>query len=227
MFRDRPLIPLLVLLRSCSSCSSSSPGPEIISAGWVGDHAPGGRSRSRILAGCQTLDDADRRHRPVRRRPSPRCPGSSSRRSSAARGSRSRIVVALRHRRAGRRRHRHRRRRLPRPPADHDPGHGPGRASGWPTCGSWSWSRPAPACRPILRTLGSASALGILPNSLLVFIPLAVFILVGCSGGRATAGCSTRSATTRSPRGCPVPGRGRCWSSCTSSRRSSPPSPGS
>ena len=46
-------------------------------------------------------------------------------------------------------------------------------------------------------------------------------------GGPATAGCSMRSATTRSRRACRAPGRGRSWSCCTSSRRCWPRSPGS
>ena len=44
---------------------------------------------------------------------------------------------------------------------------------------------------------------------------------------RDTAGCSTRSATTRSRLASPAHARGRSSSSCTSSRRSSPASPGS
>ena len=76
---------------------------------------------------------------------------------------------------------------------------------------------------PELRTLGSGQFLEVLPNSLVVFIPVAALILLACEGP-ATGDSSMRSATTPSPRGFPAPARGRCSSSCTSSRRSSPPS---
>ena len=72
--------------------------------------------------------------------------------------------------------------------------------------------------------LGQGLDLGGLPNSLIVFIPIAALILFGLDPP-ATGGCSSPSGTTRSPRGLRVLGSGRSWSLCTSSRHSSPPSP--
>ena len=79
---------------------------------------------------------------------------------SAARGSAVGIVVALVGRRARRARHRHRRRRLPRPPADHDPGHEPGRPRLGERLAAARWSRPASGVPPELRTLGRGTLLG-------------------------------------------------------------------
>ena len=73
-----------------------------------------------------------------------------------------------------------------------------------------------------LRTLGSGPSLEVLPYSLVVFVPVAAADPGGPPANAATAGCSTPSATTRSPRACRAPAPGRSWSSCTSSRRSLP-----
>ncbi len=62
----------------------------------------------------------------------------------------------------------------------------------------------SPARRPRAHRAGSASehdARPFLPNSLLVFIPIAALIISACAGA-ATAGCCSRSATTRSRRAC-------------------------
>ncbi len=56
--------------------------------------------------------------------------------------------------------------------------------------------------------LGDRS-LDVIPNSLVVFVPVAAVHPPRASGGPATGGCSSPSATTRSPRGCRAPARGR------------------
>ena len=72
---------------------------------------------------------------------------------------------------------------------------------------------------------GQGLDLGFLPNSLLVFVPIAAAIILGLRT-RASAGCCSRSATTRSPRGSPAPASGRCSSPCISCRPCSRRSPG-
>ena len=60
----------------------------------------------------------------------------------------------------------------------------------------------------VLRTVGSGTILDIVPNSLLVFVPVMLLILLGL---RRTGfgGCSTPSATTRSRLASRAPARGR------------------
>ena len=96
-------------------------------------------------------------------------------------------------------RQRHRRRRLPRPPADHDPGHELRRARPLQRLAAPDASRRARASRPSLRTLGRRPFAGVVPYSLLVFVPVDAADPARACGGPATAGCCTRSATTRSP----------------------------
>ena len=112
----------------CSRCSSSAArgrSPGIVERQLGRDDHPR-RDPAGDPRRLPDPDDADRRHRPVGRRgrldggvhhghpdgePGPR----GRDRHRAPRGA------------SGRPRQRHRRRRLPGPPADHDPGHGPGR----------------------------------------------------------------------------------------------------
>ena len=67
----------------------------------------------------------------------------------------------------------------------------------------------------ILRTLGSATVLGILPNSLVVFVPVAAVHPARPAADRLRPAALSRSATTRSRRACPGRARGRSWSCCT------------
>ena len=76
------------------------------------------------------------------------------------------------------------------------------------------------------RTLGSDRVPAILPYSLIVFVPLAALILLGL---RRTGYGRLLYAIGDNPIAARLSGarRGRSWSSCTSSRRSWPASPGS
>ena len=200
----------------CSSCSRSWSccrelvRPGIVSAGL-------GRRRSlraavplAILAGCQTLDDADRRHRPV--------------------GRRGRVDDRVRRRDAGRRpgarRRPSRSRSSSRRSAGLVTGVGVGvfrvhplimtlgmslvvlgLANVWQLVDGPDRRRRA---APSLRTLGSGRRSSTSSRTAWSSsCPLAALRSCSRCAGPATAGCSTRSATTRSPRACPAPGRGR------------------
>ena len=176
LFRDRPLIPLLGLLWCVLVIVIELAQPGIVIADWVGLDAacrrPAGDPRR-----LPDADHADRRHRPVGRRrgsmagfvvatlvggqglavghprarsSSRRSPGSSTASASASSG----------------------------PPADHDPGHGPGRPR---LANVWQLPMVQTGRRPAEPATGSARhrALTVLPNSLLVFVPLAALILLG------------------------------------------------
>ena len=207
LFRDRPIIPLIGLL-----------GVLVVVIQLVRDRASSARlgrrhpARGRAPGHPRRLpdaDDADRRHRPLGRRG--RLDGRVRRGDARRRPGACRSPSSSRSRAAAARRapHRHRRRRVPGPPADHDPGHGPGRpglrerlaaADGPDRCG-----RPdrAPVARvgpvagdraqqpPRLRAAGRRHP-------------------ARPAADRATAGCCTRSATTRSRRACRARARGRC-----------------
>ena len=117
----------------------------------------------------------------------------------------------------GRARDRDRRGRLPRPPADHDPGRRSRRA-GLPA--------RLPACpaglrpdRPRGRRLAGHGPL-VRPPQLPARLRAAgrVHHLSGCAA-RASADCSTRSATTRAPHDSPACAAGRSWWRSTSSQR--------
>ena len=66
---------------------------------------------------------------------------------------------------------------------------------------------------PEIREVGVGLTFDVIPNNLIIFVPIAVLLIVGLAANRATAGCCSRSATTRRPRACLASGRGRCWSS--------------
>ena len=72
---------------------------------------------------------------------------------------------------------------------------------------------------PELRTLGRGHAAAGHPEQPARLRAARARSSCSACGGPATAGCCTRSATTRSPRACPAPARGRCSSCCTCSRR--------
>ena len=84
-------------------------------------------------------------------------------------------------RRGGHRRadQRHRRRRLQGPPADHDPRSEPRDPGRGDRLTSWPSSSPARWCPTSSQWLGSETMLLSLPNSLLLFVPLAVLIMGG------------------------------------------------
>ena len=159
LFRDRPVIPLIGLLGVLIVARRARPARHR-------QRRLGGRHRAgRCPAGdprrLPDADHADRWHRPVGRggRLDVRLRRRDAR--SAARAWRGDPRRARR-RGPGRARHRRRRRRLPRPPVDHDPGHGPGR----PRPGQRLAAGRGPDRRrgaAEFRTLGSGRTLGIMP----------------------------------------------------------------
>ena len=123
---DYPLVPLVVLLVAAGRSSCSSCGPGIVNERWIANTVKFAIPLA-MLAGCQTHDHADRRHRPLGRARSRRWPPSSWRPRSVQHDPAIAILLALRPGGADRPRQRHRRRRLPRAPADHDARHQPDR----------------------------------------------------------------------------------------------------
>ena len=175
LFRDRPLIPLIGLLVALV-VALQLVQPGIVTADWVGATLRAAVPLA-ILAGCQTLAMLT----------------GGIDLSVGAVASMAAFVMATLvnepgparrdHHRVcrgdGRRPdHRHRHRRVQGPPADHDPRDEPGRPR--PRGGLPARDGPAGVVIPdAIQWLGSGTTLDFIPNSLFLFVPLSILIIVG------------------------------------------------
>ena len=190
LFRDRPMIPLLVSLGALVVDQRVRPAGAWLPQ-WVGTVRFRGAVPLAILAGCQTLamltGGIDLSVGAVAS-----MTGFVLATLVGGPGLAAGLAIALLIGRTGRSRDRYRRRCLPGPPADHDAGYEPGRARARQRVADRHRTRSARGARS-LRTLGSGTLLGVIPYSFVVSAPVA----------------ATQSARAAAERLRPAPLRGR------------------